>query len=169
MEEIRVSDIERMRVMAVDDDRPTRLLIRTFLEHLGFRDVVERETAEEALRDLRRKHFDLLISDLEMQPMDGWQLLQQLRRDENVMNPHIPVILATQHGDRASVLKARDSGASAFIVKPIDFQKLNRTVAAVLGDSRPFVKTDGYAGPDRRRQDKLPKDGKYRREDDYTW
>lgn len=163
------SDVRELRVMVVEDDKPTRLLLRTFLEHLGFADVVERENAEQAFKDVTRRHFDLIVSDLEMEPMNGWDLLLRVRRDQNVTNPFVPFILITRHSDRASVLRARDSGASAFVAKPINYDTLQKTIAAVLADSRPFVQSDTYSGPDRRRKDKLPKDGKYQRETDYKW
>ncbi|UUX52000.1 response regulator [Nisaea acidiphila] len=162
-------DLRNLRVMVVEDDKPTRMLTRTFLEHLGFSDVIERENAAQALNDVTRRHFDLIVTDLEMEPMNGLDLLLRVRRDANVTNPYVPVILITQHSDRDSVLRARDFGASAFVAKPVNFENLKRTVAAVLADKRPFVQCDAYSGPDRRRKDKLPKDGRYQRESDYKW
>ncbi|WP_193173945.1 response regulator [Nisaea nitritireducens] len=160
--------LRALRVMVVEDDQPTRRLIRTFLEHLLFDDVTERENGEIALKDLTRRHYDLIVTDLEMQPMNGWDFLHHIRHDPNVTNPYVPVILVTQHASRESVLRARDDGASAFVAKPVDFKNLQRTIMSVLSDARPYVKSGGYAGPDRRRQDKLPKNGKYQRDDDYN-
>ncbi|WP_420403138.1 response regulator [Nisaea sp.] len=169
MDTLSKNDVQNLRAMVVEDDKPTRQLVRSFVEHLGFTDVVENENAAQALRDLTRRHFDLIVTDLEMQPMDGWELLERIRHDPTITNPYVPVVLVTQHADRESVLRARDSGASAFVAKPVNFPNLDRTITAVLSDSRPFVRSDDYAGPDRRRQDKLPKSGKYQRESDYKW
>tara|TARA_E500000318_G_scaffold49909_3_gene46772 strand:- start:1359 stop:1868 length:510 start_codon:yes stop_codon:yes gene_type:complete len=169
MTKLSKEDLRALRVMIVEDDQPTRILLRTFMEHLLFDDVTERENGEAALKDLTRRHYDLVITDLEMQPMNGWDILHHIRHDQNVTNPYVPVILVTQHASKESVLRARDDGASAFVAKPVDFKNLQRTIITVLSDARPFVKSDDYAGPDRRRQDKLPKDGKYQRDDDYRW
>ncbi|MEQ8332462.1 response regulator [Nisaea sp.] len=162
-------DLRALRVMVVEDDQSTRQLLRKFMEHLLFDDVTERENGEAALKDLTRRHYDLIVTDLEMQPMNGWDFLHHIRHDQNVTNPYVPVILVTQHANRETVLRARDDGASAFVAKPVDFKNLQRTIMTVLSETRPFVKADDYVGPDRRRQDKLPKDGKYQRSDDYKW
>jgi CheY-like chemotaxis protein len=169
MDPFPADSVRDLRVMVVEDDMATRLLTRTFLEHLGFSDVVDRENGEHALKDVLRRHFDLIVSDLEMTPMSGWDLLLRIRRDKNVTNPYVPIILITSHSDRESVLRARDFGASAFVAKPVNYENLKKTISAVLADSRPFVQNDTYSGPDRRRKDKLPKDGKYQRESDYKW
>lgn len=169
MTEQTAQDFNGLRVMVVDDDQPTRLLIRTYLENANFNDVVVHEGSVDALKDLRRRRFDLIVTDLSMQPVDGWALLQAIRRDESIANPYIPVILITQHADQEAVLRARDGGASAFVAKPVKFDNLQRTVSAVLSDRRPFVRTDAYSGPDRRRRDKLPAGGKFQRKSDYRW
>jgi len=155
--------------MVVEDDKSTRLLICTFLEHVGFQDVVEKENADEALKDLKRRRFDLVVTDLEMKPLNGLDMLIRIRQGSDVTNPYVPVIMITQHADRASVLRARDSGASAFVAKPVSFENFQKIVTAVLADKRPFVQSDTFSGPDRRRQEKLPKDGKYQRDSDYKW
>lgn len=162
-------DLRDVRVMVVEDDRPTRLLIRTFLEHVGFQDVVEKENAEQALKDLKRRQFDLVVTDFEMEPLNGLDLLLRIRRDSDTTNPYVPVLMVTQHADRASVLRARDAGASAFVAKPVNFENLQKTIFAVLADKRPFVRSDTYSGPDRRRQEKLPRNRNYQRESDYRW
>lgn len=163
------SDLQGLRVLVVENDRPSRILVRSFLEHLGFSDVVEKCNVNDALKELSRRSFDLVVTDIDMQPADGWDLLSSIRYAPNMMNPYVPVVLVTQHADRETVLRARDSGASAFVAKPVNFANLQRAISAVLTDARPFVQSDNYAGPDRRRQDKLPKGGRYQRESDYQW
>ena len=169
MTKLSKEDMRALRVIVIEDDQPTRLLLRTFMEHLLFDDVTERENGETALKDLTRRHYDLIVTDLEMQPMDGWDILHRIRHDPNITNPYVPVILVTQHASKEAVLRARDYGASAFVAKPVDFMSLQRTIITALSDARPFVRVDNYTGPDRRRQDKLPNGGKYKREDDYRW
>lgn len=161
--------VRELRVMVVDDDRPTRLLVRAYLEHLHFADVIERDSGEAALKDLSRRHFDLVVTDIEMQDLGGIELLLRIWRDPDVMNPYMPVVLMTQNASRDYVVKARDCGASAFVAKPLHFESLQRTIETVLTDKRSFIKVRSYAGPDRRRQDKTPRNGKYQRESDYTW
>ncbi|MEO9901936.1 MAG: response regulator [Nisaea sp.] len=102
---------------------------------------------------MTRRHYDLIVTDLEMQPMNGWDMLRRIRHDPDITTPYVLVVLTTQHASRDPVIRARDDGASALVAKPVDFKKST-------ADNRDRA----Y-----RRQDKLPQGDTYQREDDFRW
>ncbi|MDO9079054.1 MAG: response regulator, partial [Brevundimonas sp.] len=66
-------------------------------------------------------------------------------------NPYLPIIMRTGHSEKSRVYEARDAGVTEFVVKPITAKAILDRIQAVIFKPRPFVKTDGYFGPDRRR------------------
>lgn len=88
----------------------------------------------EAVKKTRRARPDLIILDLMMPEMDGWQVLEALRQDENTKN--IPVILCSAAGGREDIARAEALGASGHLVKPINMKELVKKCEAVLGGRR---------------------------------
>lgn len=116
--------------LVVDDSLTSRRWIARSLEKLGYQ-VVQCRDGQEAWEVLQKGgHFDLLISDVEMPRMDGFQLLQQVRRDARFAR--IPVALLTsRQGDR-HVLKALDLGANGYYTKPLGNQLLLQQLEPLL-------------------------------------
>ncbi|HEY3144944.1 MAG TPA: response regulator, partial [Dongiaceae bacterium] len=93
---------------------------------------------------------DIVVIDLDLTGMDGLELLRDIRRGGAGVPSDIAILVASAHVDRDYVDKARDSGANWILVKPLTFRRLYEGLVRVIMDDRPFVETDGYAGPDRR-------------------
>lgn len=121
-------------ILIAEDSVATRRLLERLVSQVGYLPVVCRD-GQEALDELyqRRGQIDLLISDVEMPRLNGFELLQKLRSDANL--PQIPVILATSRtGDRHQQ-QAAQLGANAYLGKPIQAQELMATIQSLLAIS----------------------------------
>ena len=119
--------LEDLCVMIVEDDSFTRSLIKTVLRNMGVRTIHEADGATLALEMMATAAIDVIVSDIQMSPIDGLQFLRHLRagtRPPGVVPPQappsqIPVIFLTAHAQVKLVEQARAAGVSAFLTKPI--------------------------------------------------
>lgn len=146
-------DFSTLRVLVIDDDKLIRQLVAGFWDVLGVQDIQLEASAESGLDLLLRRHFDLVISDFELDGMNGLELIHKLRRHPDSNNPYVPVIMMTAHADRPTVFKARDAGVNAFVAKPVSHKALADKIKTVILEDRKFVRSQRYVGPDRRRRD----------------
>jgi two-component system chemotaxis response regulator CheY len=159
--------LEHLKVLIVEDNQHMRSLLRSLLNSVGIRDVVEASNGGSALTVLREKKCDLVLSDLAMKPMDGLEFSRNVRTAENSPNPFVPIIMITGHTERHRVEAARDAGVTEFLVKPITAQSLFSRLAEIMERPRAFVRTETYFGPDRRRKTLESYAGPWRRHDDF--
>ena len=143
--------LARLTVLVVDDNKAMRSLTAAVLAGLGVRNVLEADDGEAGLKVLRTYDVDLAIVDFKMAPMDGINFTDRVRNTPDSPNPYLPIIMLTGHADRARVLRARDAGVTEFMVKPIAAKALTQRIQAMILQPRPFLKLNGYFGPDRRR------------------
>jgi two-component system response regulator FlrC len=111
-------------VLVVEDDRPLQEAIVTTLETAGF-NVLAASDGGEALKVLERCAVDLVVSDVQMQPMDGRELLRRLRQRQSAL----PVLLMTAYGTIDQAVAAMREGAVDYLVKPFEADELERRVA----------------------------------------
>jgi CheY-like chemotaxis protein len=160
-------DIAGLRVLVIDDDKVTRRLISSMLDSIGVLDVQVEADGKSALNLMGRHPVDLIISDFEMEPMDGLEFTLRVRRDPHSTNPYVPIIMMTAHADRPTVKKARDAGVNAFVAKPVSPAALEDKFRLVMTEDRKFVRSNRYVGPDRRRRDvPLPSTGRRQEDED---
>jgi len=131
-------EIKDLDVLIVEDNATMRLLLRTLLHNFKVRDVRQARDGEDALRQIARQTPDLVISDWEMQPMNGQQFLLNLRRVDNTPLCFIPVIILTAHASRTLIQEAFDVGATHLLVKPVTPANLLNRIEWVLDDNRQF-------------------------------
>jgi two-component system, chemotaxis family, chemotaxis protein CheY len=143
-----LSDIH---VLVVDDNHQMRLLVRTLLRAGGLANVSEAPTAAHAFEVMAGRHVDLILVDWMMQPVDGLAFTRMVRWDSTSPNPYVPILMLTAHTEASRVAGARDAGVTGFIKKPISTRLLFDRVASALTDSRMFIRSDDFFGPDRRR------------------
>ncbi|MDH5555866.1 MAG: response regulator [Alphaproteobacteria bacterium] len=120
-----------MPILIVDDYRTMLKIIRNLLKQLGFTNVEEATDGSEALGKLREGEFDLVISDWNMEPMTGLQLLKEVRADDRLRA--VPFIIITAESKIENVVAAKEAGVSNYIVKPFNAQTLKAKLTSVLG------------------------------------
>ncbi len=121
-----------MKVLVVDDYRTMVRIIRNLLKQLNFNNVDEASDGSGALRKLREGKFGLVVSDWNMSPMTGLQLLKEVRSDDKLRD--LPFIMVTAENKTENVIKAKQAGVSNYIVKPFNAATLKSKISSVLGD-----------------------------------
>jgi len=114
------------RVLVVDDDADIRLLVRTLLERTGVA-VNEAANGRDGMREFHTSRPDLVILDVSMPELDGWQMLERIRDMSDV-----PVLMLTARGDELERVRGLQSGADDYVVKPFGRQELVARVQALL-------------------------------------
>ena len=109
-------------VMMVDDEQLNLEVLQTFLEEAGYKEFVSVTEPDKALGLLAERHPDVLLLDLVMPGMSGFEILERMRADETLR--HIPVIVLTSSTDAETKLKALELGATDFLGKPTDPSEL---------------------------------------------
>jgi two-component system chemotaxis response regulator CheY len=123
---------KNMNVLIVDDYKTMLRIIRNLLKQLGFNNVDEATDGAMALQMLRVGNYGLVISDWNMEPMTGLQLLREVRADAK-LKP-IPFIMVTAESKSENVIAAKEAGVSNYIVKPFNAETLKTKMTSVLGD-----------------------------------
>lgn len=121
-----------MKVLIVDDYKTMLRILRNLLRQLNFNNVDEATDGSMALQKLRQEPFGMVISDWNMEPMTGIQLLREVRGDEKLK--HLPFIMITAESKSENVIAAKEAGVSNYIVKPFNAETLKTKMVSVLGD-----------------------------------
>lgn len=125
---------KNMPILVVDDYNTMRRIVRNLLKQLGFENVDEASDGGEALKKLQEKPFGLVISDWNMEPMTGYQLLQQVRADANEKIKGVPFIMVTAESKPENVVAAKQAGVNNYIVKPFNAETLKSKLVSVIGE-----------------------------------
>jgi two-component system chemotaxis response regulator CheY len=123
---------KNMKVLIVDDYKTMLRIVRNLLKQLGFMNVDEATDGSMALQLLRNAQYGLVISDWNMEPMTGLQLLKEVRADPKLKG--IPFIMVTAESKSENVIAAKQAGVSNYIVKPFNAETLKTKMSTVLGD-----------------------------------
>lgn len=118
------------KILTVDDSKTMRQMVSFTLKGAGF-EVIEAEDGLNALEVLGNDKVDLVITDLNMPNMDGFGLIDSLRSHD--VHKFCPILLLSTEGSEALRLAAKDRGATGWIVKPFNPEKLMRIISKVLG------------------------------------
>lgn len=121
-----------MPILIVDDYKTMLRIIRNLLKQLGFNNVDEATDGAAALQKLRDRPYQLIISDWNMEPMTGYELLQRVRADESTKS--VPFIMVTAESKTENVIAAKKAGVNNYIVKPFNAGTLKAKMVAVIGD-----------------------------------
>lgn len=119
-----------MPILVVDDYKTMIRIIRNLLKQLGFEDVDEASDGTEALSKLKDRTYGLVISDWNMEPMTGYELLQRVRADDALSS--VPFIMVTAEAKSENVIAAKKAGVSNYIVKPFNAQTLKGKIETVF-------------------------------------
>jgi DNA-binding response OmpR family regulator len=105
----------------------------------------------------------LVITDWNMPPTSGLELIRRIRQSDDSPDPDVPIIMLTGHTELARVKTARDNGVSSFLAKPMSAESLYKRIANLVEDHRPFIRSGDFFGPDRRFNATAPFGGNERR------
>jgi two-component system chemotaxis response regulator CheY len=120
-----------MKVLVVDDYKVMVRLIQNLLKELGFNNVDAASDGEEAFSKMKEEKYGLVISDWNMEPMTGYELLQAVRADDELKDT--PFILVTAESKIENVVAAKNAGVNNYIVKPFNAVTLKQKMAGVFG------------------------------------
>ncbi len=123
--------VNPINVLIVDDYKTMLRIIRNLLKQIEFENVEEASDGNEALAKLHAGNFGLIISDWNMEPMTGLQLLQHVRADAKLKTT--PFIMVTAESKTDNVIVAKQAGVSNYIVKPFNAETLRAKIQKVLG------------------------------------
>lgn len=149
--------LERISILLVEDNAFVRGTFEDVLRYFKVEQITMSANGEEAiahLKDMKRSHRpgpDIILSDLIMAPIDGHLLLRWVRTSKDSPNRFVPFVMVSGAADREHVAEARDLGVSEFLAKPFSAQSVYTHLAQVIYRPRPFIATQEYFGPDRRR------------------
>lgn len=119
---------EKKRILIVDDEESIRLLLR---ETLGpFYDIVEASNGREALKKFRKESFDLVIMDIKMPSLHGFDAIEHIR----AKNKEIPIIICSAYRLLEDDIVVKTSDVAAFFTKPIDIDGLKEKIFELIGD-----------------------------------
>ncbi len=121
-----------MPVLVVDDYKTMLRIISNLLKQLGFENVEEASDGTEALEKMKKSSYGLVISDWNMEPMTGYELLLKVRADDVLRRT--PFIMVTAESKTENVIAAKKAGVNNYIVKPFNAATLKQKITAVLGD-----------------------------------
>ncbi len=121
-----------MPILVVDDYKTMIRIIRNLLKQIGFENVDDAADGQEAYEKMQKNKYGLVISDWNMEPMTGYELLQKVRADESMKST--PFIMVTAESKTENVVAAKKAGVNNYIVKPFNAGTLKAKMTAVLGD-----------------------------------
>jgi two-component system chemotaxis response regulator CheY len=124
-----------MSILIVDDYNTMIRIIRNLLKQLGFTNVDEASDGTSALAKLREKSYRLVISDWNMTPMTGYDLLREIRADPVLRETRFIMVTAESKTD--NVIAAKKAGVDNYIVKPFNAQTLQHKIHSVFADPPP--------------------------------
>jgi two-component system chemotaxis response regulator CheY len=124
-----------MPILVVDDNPSVLGVLVLLLEKIGFTEVDEAADGAAALAKMHQKNYGLVISDWQMQPMDGYALLQKIRSGKLVAA--MPFIMVTVNSEAGKAVSAMHAGANAYILKPFSEKILRAKIKqAIKGRGR---------------------------------
>jgi len=124
---------KNMNILIVDDYTTMLRIIKNLLKQLGFNNVDEATDGSMAYEKMKTKSYNLVISDWNMEPMTGLELLKKIRAsNENFKT--IPFIMVTAESKTENVIAAKQAGVNNYIVKPFNAETLKTKMTSVLGE-----------------------------------
>jgi CheY-like chemotaxis protein len=150
----RPEDLERVGILAVEGSPQMMGILSGILRSFRFQSVTVLGNSDEAWTRLNaepRLKTDILLLDWNAHPMNGEAFLRQLRRTPEPIIAEVPVVVLIANADRETVFAARDAGANVVLLRPFSAAQLLDKVMWIMGQDTPFIRSDFYVGPDRRR------------------
>ena len=145
-------EITKRGVLVADHSQHMAALVSVMLRSLGRKDIREAYDATKAMSELKRRVFDVMIIDDDLNGMDGVAFTKKLRACTDCQNRYLPVIMMSAAPDAKRIAEARDSGVTEFLRKPFAANHLQTRLTSIEANPRGFIEAGEYKGPDRRRK-----------------
>jgi FOG: CheY-like receiver len=159
---------DKLRVLIIDDNQHMRRLVVAIMMAFGVREYFEAHDAEQAWSHLRETNPDIIILDWQLPGISGIEFARLVRYSPKSTNPFVPIIMLTGHTHIDHVRQARDAGINEFLAKPVSVKAMLMRLINVIERPRPFIQSETYFGPCRRRKAVAAYTGTERRCSDYT-
>ena len=168
-------DLRNMSVLIVEDSGYLKSLMISMLKLFGVGDIMSCDGAEEAkdlltiaLAKSTSRHItgvDIILTDWLMPKGSGEELVHWVRTHKKPEMHYLPIVVVSAYTTEHVAMKARDMGVNETMAKPVSGKGLAQRICSVIDAPRPFLRTQDYFGPDRRRKD-MPYKGADRRSQD---
>jgi two-component system, chemotaxis family, chemotaxis protein CheY len=145
-------DFSKVRFLIVDNNSLALQMLEDILRMLGTTSIRRASDSNKAKAALREGDIDVVITERELEPETGIQLVDYIRHSAESLDRLLPVIMLTARSETEYVTEARDKGVTEFLGKPFNVDSLYRRIASVIARPRAFVNAPQYFGPDRRRR-----------------
>lgn len=116
--------MKNLNVLIVDDHKTMLRIIRNLLGQIGIKKVEEASDGSVAIEVMKKHKFDLVISDWNMEPMSGLDLVQRVRKDPAIGHQNVPFIMVTAESKPENVMVAMKAGVDNYIVKPFNAETI---------------------------------------------
>ncbi len=150
---------EKLKIQVIDDQEYMRSVLASILRGFGIRHVELHPDPVKAFNELEKFDASLILTEWDMKPIDGLQLVRRIRTGKDSPNPYVPIVIVTGHNDVDKVMQARNAGANDFLVKPVSAKSLYLRIRSTMENPQPFVRSKTYFGPNRRRCELGPPKG----------
>lgn len=145
-------DFTDLVVLIAESNAQMADLLSQMLRGLGVRKIQVANDAVAASSIVRRGGIDVLMIDDALAGLNGTTFTRRLRRSEDEASRQLAVLMMSSQPSAASIALARDAGITEFLRRPFSSAQIRERLSAIVATPRPFVKSDDYAGPDRRRR-----------------
>jgi two-component system, chemotaxis family, chemotaxis protein CheY len=144
-------EFDRLSFLVIDDNAHMRRLLAAMLEAFGATEIHQAQDGQTGMDLFSKEKPDIVLLDWEMPGMDGLSVARRMRDRTSSHNAFVPILMVTAHSEKGRVVAARDAGISDFLTKPVNPKNLYEKLFGLVIDQRPFIATNDYFGPDRRR------------------
>jgi len=127
-----MAEFEDLKALVIDDNEFIRLTIKELLQGFGIKKISEAENGKQALNTVSND-IDLIICDIHMEPVNGFEFLKKLRESSDELLKKIPVLFLTGDADADLVKQSVDLGVNGYLLKPITREGLRMKLAKLLG------------------------------------
>jgi len=124
-----------IKVLVVDDMSTMRRIVKNVLKQIGFSDMVEAKSGQDALNKLRANDIGLIVSAWNMPVMQGIELLRVVRADAEMK--HLPFLMVTAEAQKENIIEAVQAGVSNYVVKPFTTEVLQGKLEKIFANAQP--------------------------------
>ena len=144
-------EFERLSFLVIEDNALMRRLLTAMLEAFGAGAILQAQDGPTGVELFEQQKPDIVLLDWELPGLDGIGVALRLRDRALCHNPFVPILMVTAYSEKGRVVAARDAGINDFLAKPVSPKYLYEKLLGMVIDQRPYIETQGYFGPDRRR------------------